>query len=39
MFQANARESIQKLVANAGRVEGLSVDVEFENREHCRGRG
>lgn len=32
MFQAKAKESIQQIVASAGRAEGLLVDVKFESR-------
>ncbi|KAI6765869.1 hypothetical protein HG530_006939 [Fusarium avenaceum] len=32
MFQAKAKESIQQIVAGAGRAEGLLVDVKFESR-------
>ncbi|KAM0219091.1 hypothetical protein ACHAPA_004675 [Fusarium lateritium] len=38
-FHKGAKEAIEKMVSDAGRVEGLLIDVPFENERNFTGRG
>ncbi|SPJ71111.1 uncharacterized protein FTOL_00839 [Fusarium torulosum] len=39
MFETKVKDSIQKFISDSGRVEGLSVDVSFDNGEYFRDKG